>query len=78
LSAALDGHWDYDLSNAHFSILSAWAKRLGKNTPVVDDYLRNKKAFRTEIAALCDSPIDLIKECLIALLYGAPLSSNPD
>jgi hypothetical protein len=78
LSAALDGHWDYDLSNAHFSILSAWAKRLGKTAPVVDNYLRNKKAIRAEVAAHCDSPIDLIKECLIALLYGAPLSSNPD
>ncbi len=78
LSAALDGHWDYDLNNAHFSILSAWANRLGKTTPVVDDYLRNKKAIRAEVAAHCDSQIDLIKECLIALLYGAPLSSNPD
>jgi len=78
LSAALDGHWDYDLNNAHFSILSAWAKRLGKTTPVVDHYLRNKKAIRAEVSAHCDSKIDLIKECLIALLYGAPLSSNPD
>ena len=78
LSAALDGHWDYDLNNAHFSFLSAWAKRLDKTTPVVDDYLRNKKAIRAEVAAHCDSEIDLIKECLIALLYGAPLSSNPD
>jgi len=78
LSAALDGYWDYDLNNAHFSILSAWAKRLGRTTPVVDDYLCNKKAIRAEVSAHCESKIDLIKECLIALLYGAPLSSNPD
>jgi len=29
LSAALDGRWDYDIENAHYSIAYQWAKRLG-------------------------------------------------
>jgi len=43
LSAALTGFWDYDLQNAHYSILSGCAKRLGRTTPVVDEYLGKKK-----------------------------------
>jgi hypothetical protein len=79
LSAALHGHWDYDLNNAHFSILSAWAKRLGKTTPVVDEYMRNRKEIRIQLNVHCnDVGLEKIKECLIALLYGAPLHTNPD
>ncbi len=78
ISAALNGYWDYDLNNAHFSILSAWAKRLGKATPVVDEYIRNRREIRTELAAHCNAKLDDVKKCLIAMLYGAPLNANPD
>jgi hypothetical protein len=78
LSAALTGFWDYDLQNAHYSILSGWAKRLGRTTPVVDEYLRNKKEIRSELAKHCNADVGDIKECLIAILYGATLSANPD
>ena len=76
LSAALHGYWDYDLSNAHFTILKAWSNKLGVLTPVIDHYLKNKKQLRREIASDCESNEDDIKECLISLLYGAALSSN--
>ena len=78
ISAALHGYWDYDLNNAHFSILSAWAKRLGHSTPVVDEYLLNRRKIRYDLADHCNANLDEIKECLIALLYGAPLHTNPD
>ena len=78
LSAALTGFWDYDLQNAHYSILSSLAKQLGRTTPVVDEYLRNKKQIRADLATDCDADVDKIKECLIAILYGATLSANPD
>ena len=78
ISAALHGCWDYDLNNAHFSILSAWAKRLGQSTPVVDEYLKNRRKIRCQLSQHCDADLDDIKECLIALLYGAPLHTNPD
>lgn len=78
ISAALHGCWDYDMNNAHFSILSAWAKRLGQSTPVVDEYLRHRRKIRVELAEHCNAELDDIKECLIALLYGGPLQINPD
>jgi hypothetical protein len=78
LSAALHGHWDYDLQNAHFSLLSGWANKLGQSTPVVDSHLQNKTLLRQELAAHCQADLDDIKGCLIALLYGAPLNTHPD
>lgn len=78
ISAALHGMWDYDLQNAHFSIFSAWAKQLGHATPVVDEYVRNKTQIRRELTEHCQSNLDDIKQCLISLMYGAPLNANPD
>jgi hypothetical protein len=78
ISAALHGMWDYDLQNAHFSIFGAWAKKLGHATPVVDEYVRHKTQIRCELTELCHSNLDDIKQCLISLMYGAPLNANPD
>ena len=78
ISAALHGMWDYDLQNAHFSIFSAWAKKLGHATPVVDEYVRNKAEIKIELTEHCQSKLDDIKQALISLLYGAPLNANPD
>jgi hypothetical protein len=77
ISAALHGMWDYDLQNAHFSIFSAWAKKLGHATPVVDEYVKNKAQIRRELTEHCQSNLNDIKQCLLALLYGAPLNANP-
>ena len=78
ISAALHGMWDYDLQNAHFSIFSAWAKKLGHATPVVDQYVRHKAEIRRELTQHCQSNLDDIKQSLISLMYGAPLNANPD
>lgn len=78
ISATLHGMWDYDLQNAHFSIFSAWAKKLGRPTPVVAQYVRHKAEIRIELRDHCQSNLDDIKQCLISLMYGAPLNANPD
>lgn len=78
ISAALHGMWDYDLQNAHFSIFSAWAKKLGHATPVVDEYVRNKTQIRVLLKDHCQANLEDIKQCLISLMYGAPLNANPD
>ena len=78
LSAALTGFWDYDIKNAHFGIFSQWAKKLGKRTPAVDEYSRNKAEIRCGLAQHCGAPPEDIKECLIALLYGATLHPDPE
>jgi hypothetical protein len=77
ISAALHGMWDYDLQNAHFSIFSAWAKKLGHATPVVDQYVRHKAEIRIDLRDHCQSNLDDIKQSLISLMYGAPLNANP-
>jgi hypothetical protein len=76
ISAALHGMWDYDLQNAHFSIFSAWAQKLGHTTPVVDQYVRHKVQIRHELRDHCQSNLDDIKQSLISLMYGAPLNAN--
>lgn len=58
LSAALTGYWDYDLSNAHFAILSALAKKCGLISPVIDEYLTQKRRIRNELAEYCAADID--------------------
>lgn len=78
ISAALHGMWDYDLQNAHFSIFSAWAKKLGHATPVVDDYVSNKAEIRIKLSDHCQTNLDNIKHSLISLMYGAPLNADPD
>ncbi|MEY3740088.1 MAG: hypothetical protein RLZZ192_764 [Pseudomonadota bacterium] len=76
LSAALTGYWDYDLSNAHFAILSALAKKYGLISPVIDEYLTQKRRIRNELAEYCAADIDDIKSGLISLLYGAALNPH--
>lgn len=77
LSAALTGNWDYDIANAHFSILGQWAKRLGHSVDSIDHYLREKKLVRQTLSEDCRAPIGYIKESLIAILYGGILHTDP-
>jgi hypothetical protein len=80
--AAFAGAWDYDISNCHFAILSAWAKNLDQPSPIINFYLTNKKKVRQELAIDCkldidlDEAIKLVKKCLLSLVYGAVLSNN--
>lgn len=75
LGFALMDRWDYDVENAHFSILAQWATRLGKLTPCIDNYLKNKKQLRDDLAKHCDAPVHAIKEGLIAIIYGVEFTS---
>jgi len=77
LSAALDGMWDYDLENAHYSIAFQWAQRLGISTGAISEYLDNKPGIRLTLSHDCRISIDDIKECLIGILYGAILHTDP-
>ena len=77
LSAALTGSWDYDIANAHFSILGQWAKRLGYSTDSIDYYLREKTLVRQTLSKDCRAPIAHIKESLIGILYGGILHTDP-
>jgi hypothetical protein len=80
---ALAGMYDYDISNCHLAIVRELADRLGLRCPALDGYLANKIAFREGIAAYLNetSGVDYVeankvKEAVIQLAYGAPLSTS--
>jgi predicted transcriptional regulator len=77
LSAALNAMWDYDLENAHYSIAYQWAQRLGLSAGAISEYLDNKSGIRLKLSRECGISIDAIKECLIGILYGAILHTDP-
>jgi hypothetical protein len=68
---AMQGLFDYDIANAHFSIFMQMADRSGFKCPVVNYYLQHKHRLRMQLAAEVGCDLDEIKECLIALMYGA-------
>lgn len=77
-NAALEGFWDYDISNCHFSILNDWGLTLGCRSSAIGKYLNEKKEIRNRLAAECGVEVSLIKESLIALLYGASQSHKEE
>jgi hypothetical protein len=74
--AAFNGQCDYDLENCHYAIFSQLAKLQGISTPGIDDYLENKCTMRKTIAEAVGISNDDAKQCLIALIYGARLSTR--
>lgn len=68
---ALAGHFDYDIGNCHYSLCRQLAHRIGIETPAVDHYLAHKSEVRKGLASITGSPVSGIKQCLLALIYGA-------
>jgi hypothetical protein len=77
LSAGLEGLWDYDIENAHYSIAYQWARKLGIEAGVIKDYLDHKREVRQALSNECRIGLNNVKECLIGLLYGAVLHTDP-
>lgn len=75
--AALCGQYDYDFENCHYAILHQLAQRQGIPTPYIADYLQRKKYHRERLATALSVDSDAIKQCLIALVYGAALKTKP-
>jgi len=82
-SVALAGLWDYDISNCHFTLISQLVKKSGQSTPIIDDYLCNKRARRSRLHELLMSisstsiEKDDVKSAIISLAYGASLGYSP-
>jgi len=77
--AALKGCYEYDLNAAHQNILIQLLEREGVDfleLEVVRDYVKNKQKIRIELAKTLDAPIEIIKEIIQALTYGAQLTRN--
>ncbi|WP_394173489.1 hypothetical protein [Thalassotalea litorea] len=71
--AALDGCWDYDIANCHFTIMSQLCRSYGVEVPFIEHYISNKATVRKLIAQETDLDIKIVKQALISLLYGAKL-----
>ena len=67
----LNGGWEYDISNCHYSILYQMAANHGLSLPAVGHYLCWKKEVRQQIMLDIGIDSDSAKTCLIALIYGA-------
>ncbi len=76
--AALEGHWEYDISNCHFAIASQMASKHGYECVAITNYLRNKDSVRLEISKGAGINKEQAKKCLLALLYGARASKWKD
>ena len=75
--AALVGQCDYDIENCHYAILHQLANKVKVQTPSIKTYLANKREIRTKLANSLNVSVDVIKECLIALIYGASIKEKP-
>ena len=67
----LPGHFEYDLSNAHFSIIWQLATRVGRDMPKVQRYLERKREIRASIANEVGITVADTKACLLSIVYGA-------
>lgn len=75
--AALDGMYDYDIENCHYSILDQMAHKHGYECGAVKQYLANKEPVRRALAVEFDVNVNQVKQALIALVYGATFSEEP-
>ncbi len=78
-SVALNGMWDYDISNCHYTLIAQLASNKGLETRWINDYLANKRTRRAEIKNILEvasgAKVDEedAKSAIIALAYGMSL-----
>lgn len=76
--AAFHGLWDYDIENCHYCILQQMAQKAGHDCDAITYYLENKSKVRRELAEEFGVTVTQIKKVLLALVYGASLSEDPN
>lgn len=67
----LDGHYNYDFVNCHYSIIN----NLG-DYPTIKHYVENTQEHREILSDFIGVTITDIKKCLIALIYGVRRGNN--
>ena len=73
------GYWDYDIENCHFTLLKHIAKYYGhKKLDSIEEYLKNKSKIRKRLELLIGEPKHIIKQILLAILYGASQQVRKD
>ncbi len=78
--AALGGCYEYDLEAAHQNILIQLLDRQSVNFPELDvlrEYVANKQIIRIRLSKELGISVDVVKEIISALTYGAQLNRSP-
>ena len=75
-NAALEGHWDYDIDNCHYTLFTQLAARYGYEAKAINHYLDNKESVREELAKEIGLTRRQVKTCLLAILYGARTNTS--
>jgi len=68
------GMYDYDIANCHFTLMHQIVGKQGIALPHIKYYLQNKSLVRNLLAKDLGASIDMVKDALIALAFGAKLS----
>jgi hypothetical protein len=69
--AALQGLYDYDIENCHYSIFAQLSARYGRECPAINYYLAHKKEVREQLAHEVGISVKQVKMALLALMFGA-------
>jgi hypothetical protein len=72
---ALTGFYDCDMENCHYALFKQLANKAGYQAKAIEDYLANKEKIRLELVTVINRPKKAIKQCLIAIMYGARKAS---
>ena len=72
----LQGYYDYDVESCHYSLFAQMTSKVHFETPVIDQLVSDKYAFRLDIAKSLNISIKDVKQALIGLIYGSPLSAS--
>ncbi|MCP4127371.1 MAG: hypothetical protein GY753_09945 [Gammaproteobacteria bacterium] len=68
---ALQGCFDYDFENCHYSIFYQLAGKADHNLKSIGHYIDNKRLVRETLATQLGVHINAVKICLISMIYGA-------
>ncbi len=75
-SAALHGFYSFDIESCHHAIVLQIAQSMGIPCENLDYYVKNKKAFRQQVATAIKAPEASVKKSLIAMIYGAGINQK--
>ena len=69
------GYWDYDVKNCHYTIMLELGKYYGLGSfNSFESYIQNKNKIRNALSKELNVDVSVVKECIIAILYGCKKS----
>lgn len=77
LLLAGNGYYDYDMENAHYTILEQYYTMLtNKKLNRIKHYVKNTEAIRVQLVQETGIKRSIIKKSLLAIVYGAKIESS--